>query len=68
MDTEAPTYVSQVTVVREKGPIRHATLPAETGPVTFGTHGPVRAHYGTAEGAYPDHATTLDYVVAAAAG
>ena len=37
-------------------------------PVTFGTHGPVREHYGTAPGQYPDHPTTLDYVVAAAAG
>ena len=68
MEPDAPTYVSQVTVVREKGPIRRATLPAEAEPITFGTHGPVRAYYGTAEGVYPDHATTLDYVVAAAAG
>jgi len=67
-EKDTPTYVSKVTVVRDKGPIRHATLPAESEPVTFGTHGPVRAHYGTGEGAYPDHATTLDYVVAAAAG
>jgi hypothetical protein len=36
--------------------------------VTFGTHGPVREHYGTAPGQYPEHATTLDYVVAATAG
>lgn len=68
MDPEAPTYISKVTVVRDKGPIRRATLPAETEPVIFGTHGPVRAHYGTAEGLFPDHATTLDYVVASAAG
>ena len=68
MKQEAPTYVSKVTVVRDRGPIRRATLPAEPEPVTFGTHGPVRVHYGTAEGLYPDHATTLDYVVAAAAG
>jgi len=68
MEAEAPTYVSRVGVVRERGPIRHATLPVEANPVTFGTHGAVRAHYGVAEGVYPDHATTLDYVVAAAAG
>ncbi len=65
---ETPTYVSRVRIVRERGPIRQAHLPAESGPVIFGTHGEVREHYGTAPGQYPDHATTLDYVVAAAAG
>ncbi|TMC51847.1 MAG: hypothetical protein E6J20_14180 [Chloroflexi bacterium] len=61
-------YTSKVRIVRERGPIRQAYLPAESQPVVFGTHGPVREHYGTAVGQYPDHATTLDYVVAAAAG
>jgi hypothetical protein len=65
---EQPKYVSRVRIVREKGPIRRAYLPAETEPVTFGTHDEVREHYGTAPGQYSDHATTLDYVVAAAAG
>ena len=53
---------------RDRGPIRRAFLPAEADPVLFGTHDEVREHYGTAPGQYPDHATTLDYVVAAAAG
>jgi hypothetical protein len=57
-----------VRIVRERGPIRQAYLPAEAQPVIFGTHGPVREHYGTAPGQHPEHATTLDYVVAAAAG
>jgi len=62
-----PVYVSRVRIVREHGPVRRAYLPVgET--ATFGTHGPVREHYGTAPGQYPEHATTLDYVVAAAAG
>jgi len=61
-------YVSKVRVVRERGPIRSAYLPAEAEPVIFGTHHEVREHYGTGPGEYPDHATTLDYVVAAAAG
>jgi len=61
-------YVSKVRVVRERGPIRRAYLPAEAEPVIFGTHDEVREHYGTGPGEYPDHATTLDYVVAAAAG
>jgi hypothetical protein len=63
-----PTYVSKVRIVREGGPIRSAYLPAEPAPVLFGTHDEVREHYGTAPGLFPDHATTLDYVVAAAAG
>lgn len=61
-------YVSRVRIVRQRGPIREAFLPAEPTPVLFGTHDEVREHYGTAPGQYPDHATTLDYVVAAAAG
>jgi hypothetical protein len=63
-----PVYISKVRIVRERGPIRQAYLPVEPQPVTFGTHGAVREHYGTAPGQYPEHATTLDYVVAAAAG
>lgn len=54
--------------MRERGPIRQAFLPAESESITFGTHGPVREHYGTLPGQYPEHATTLDYVVAATAG
>ncbi|HXM72053.1 MAG TPA: hypothetical protein VN940_02360 [Candidatus Dormibacteraeota bacterium] len=63
-----PTYISKVHIVRDRGPIRRAFLPVEPEPVFFGTHDEIREHYGTAPGQYPDHATTLDYVVAAAAG
>lgn len=68
MSESRPAYVSRVRIVRDRGPIRRAFLPAEPDAVFFGTHGEVREHYGTAPGQYPDHATTLDYVVAAAAG
>lgn len=68
MSESQPVYISKVRIVRERGPIRQAYLPVEAQPVTFGTHGPVREHYGTAPDQYPEHATTLDYVVAAAAG
>lgn len=68
MDSPRPTYLSKVRIVREHGPIRKAYLPSRDEPITFGTHGPVREHYGTAPGQYPDHATTLDYIVAATAG
>jgi hypothetical protein len=67
MDAARPVYVSSVRIVRDRGPIRQAYLPAGH-IVTFGTHGPVREHYGTAPGEYPEQATTLDYVVAATAG
>jgi hypothetical protein len=67
MDGVHPVYVSKVRIVREAGPVRKAFLPVDES-VTFGTHGPVREHYGTAPGQYPEHATTLDYVVAATAG
>ena len=65
---DQPKYVSKVRIVRERGPIRRAYLPTETEPIFFGTHDEVREHYGTASGLYPDHATTLDYLVASAAG
>jgi hypothetical protein len=68
MSENQPKYVSRVTIVRDRGPIRRAFLPAEPDPVFFGTHDEVREHYGVGAGQYPDHATTLDYVVAAAAG
>jgi hypothetical protein len=61
-------YRSQVRVERVKGPVRKAYLPAEKEPVIFGVHGAVAEHYKVAPGASEPHATTLDYVVAAAAG
>ena len=61
-------YRSEVRIERVKGPQRLAWLPAESEPVKFGTHGAVAAHYGVPPGAFEPHATTLDYVVAAAAG
>ena len=61
-------YVSRVRIERLGGPQRLAFLPAEREPVTFGVHSEVAEHYGVPSGAYPPHATTLDYVVAAAGG
>ena len=61
-------YRSKVRVERVKGSLRHAFLPEEPEPVKFGTHGAVAQHYGAKAGQYEPHATTLDYVVAAAAG
>ncbi len=61
-------YVSQVRIERVKGPLRRAYLPAETEPVLFGVHGAVAQHYGVPPEVSEPHATTLDYIVAAAAG
>lgn len=62
-------YVSEVRLEKKKGPLRHAWLPSESQPVPFGVHGAVAKHYGIDEGRLEEvHATTLDYVVAAAGG
>ncbi len=61
-------YRSEVEVVRRQGRVREAQLPAEPEPIWFGVHGAVAKHYGADVGASEEHATTLDYVVAAAAG
>ena len=63
-----PAYLSKVRVERVQGPLRLAYLPVDKDPVKFSTHGEVAAHYGAKPGAFEPHATTLDYVVAAAAG
>lgn len=64
----AIAYRSEVRIERVKGPLRRAFLPGEAVPVAFGVHGAVAEHYGRAPGTFEPHATTLDYLVAAAAG
>lgn len=59
-------YRSRVRIVRERGPVRHAHLPATPEPVEFGVHGAIAEHYGVRP--ERDIATTLDYVVAATGG
>ncbi|MEX0802545.1 MAG: hypothetical protein WD688_04420 [Candidatus Binatia bacterium] len=61
-------YTSRVRIKRKAGPMRLAYLPAEKEPVVFGVHSEIAEHYKISPNAYPPHATTLDYVVAAAAG
>lgn len=63
-----PAYISRVRVERIRGPLRRAHLPAESEPIWFSTHGAVREHYGGGRDDVEQRATTLDYVVAAAAG
>ena len=61
-------YTSRVKVVRQGGPMRLAWLPAEPEPGHFGVHGAIAEHYKVPPDKFPPHATTLDYIVAAAAG
>lgn len=61
-------YTSKVRIIRVKGPLRHAFLPAEEQPVFFGVHSEIAEHYGVDTNVVQPHAATLDYIVAAAAG
>jgi hypothetical protein len=61
-------YLSKVRIERVKGPLRRAFLPEEKDPVLFGVHGAVAEHYGITPDISEPHATTLDYIVAAAGG
>jgi hypothetical protein len=47
-------------------PLRRAYLPTLDGPVRFGVHGAVAEHYGASPESQDP--TTLDFVIAAAAG
>ena len=66
--TDSVVYRSRVRIERIKGPLRRAYLPAEPEPVLFGVHSEIGAHYGVDPGLHQPHATTIDYLVAAAAG
>ena len=61
-------YTSRVKIERVKGPLRRAYLPKEESPVLFGVHSEIAEHYGVDPQVHDPHATTLDYVVASAAG
>jgi len=61
-------YRSHVRIERVKGPLRKAYIPAEPEPILFGVHGAIARHYKVSPDIAEPHASTLDYVVAAAAG
>ena len=61
-------YISNSRIERVKGPRRRAYLPVESDPIWFGVHSEVAEHYGVDTNVHDPHATTLDYVIAAAAG
>jgi hypothetical protein len=61
-------YTSKARIERVKGPLRRAYLPEVESPVLFGVHSEVAEHYGVDADVHAPQATTLDYVVASAAG
>jgi len=67
-DGRKVVYTSRVRIERKDGPMRLAYLPAEAEPVVFGVHSEIAEHYKVSSDAFPPHATTLDYVIAAAGG
>lgn len=66
--TKQVVYTSTPRIERIKGPLRRAYLPQEEKPIFFGVHSEIAEHYGVDPEVHEPHATTLDYVVAAAAG
>ncbi len=62
-------YVSRLRIERRAGPLRIAYLPGEPQPVAFSVHGAIAQHYKIDPASLPEpHASTIDYVIAAAAG
>ena len=61
-------YTSRVKVEPIKGTLRRAYVPGEDEPVLFGVHSEVAEHYGVSPDQEDPHASTLDYLVAAAGG
>ena len=61
-------YISKARIERIKGPLRRAYLPQVSEPVKFGVHSEVAEHYGVDSTIHEPQATTLDYLVASAAG
>ncbi len=63
-----PTYVHESRIERSAEALRIAQLPAEPAPVHFGVHGAIAEHYGLDPATIKEpRATTIDYVIAAAA-
>ncbi len=66
--SESVVYHSHVRIERVKGPLRRAYVPVEPEPILLGVHSKVAEHYGVDLQVHEPHTTTLDYLVAAAAG
>ena len=66
--SEEVVYRSNIQVERIKGPYRRVLMPVETEPLYFSTHSEIAEYYKHEPGVHPEHSTTIDYLVAAAAG
>ena len=62
------TYISRVRVEPVEGRIRRAHIPGVKEPILFGVHSEIAEHYGVSPEVEEPHASTLDYLVAAAGG
>ncbi len=60
-------YRAQIEVEPRPGMLKLVTVPAEPEPVPMGMHGDLAKHFQLAAATYLPHASTLDYVIAAAA-
>ncbi len=61
-------YISNIEIEYEEGPNRLAHMPVDEEPVEFGVHGAIAEHYGMDPEEFGERNTTIDFVVAAAAG
>jgi len=66
--SERVVYVSNIRVERIKGPYRRVYMPVEEDPIYLSTHSEIAEYYKHEPGVHPIHSSTLDYLVAAAAG
>ena len=66
--SEEVVYVSNIRVERIKGPYRRVYMPVEEDPIHLSTHSEIAKYYKHEPGVHPIHSSTLDYLVAAAAG
>ena len=66
--SEEVVYVSNIRVERIKGPYRRVYMPVEEEPIYLSTHSEIAEYYKHEPGVHPIHSSTLDYLVAAAAG
>ena len=66
-EQDSVVYRSNVRLERIRGPLRIAHLPID-GATKFGVHSEVAEYYGVSPDVSEPHATTLDYIVAAAGG
>ena len=65
---EPVAHRADIRIERVRGPLRRAYLPQEADPVLFGVHSEIAEHYGVDTDVHDPHATTLDYLIAAAGG